>query len=612
MSPITVAGQGLELYWVNVSEAGPVSTDKHDHRDYQVFRVAAGQSRIVSRSSSSEKTSLVNDLSKEIFFPFAKVVSREHAIIEWLEGRPVVKDLGSTHGTFVSRRQAVIRPSGEIDVQAPLAPLDPVIGILPLHDGDLIQFGKTCSRTGVQHEPVRCYVRFVEPAPLSPAKTSLKSQGFSVSDDLLDSECDLMSIDAETFHASSQRRSPFAQGMVVDLSGDDDDEIFESTPSRLFGVKSPGPPNTIMSPNFVSQVNDGQALQTMQIYSLSDSEAESFDSEGETNESDGEDCSESDISDSESERSLDLFELVPWHEEVHEAAHERIELDIEAKEARTQGPQYMLSYKSGHEENVEAVTMVAPLHNTVESAHTLASKTVHTPEVLEDDAAPATCPAVATTSVEESATSLQTMPAEDANEGGTSATSDVLATATTLADESGVPPGTSEYDELPPMRVVQHLSSNVTSSDFNTVGADLQMEKSISPTCSARKRKLEEADCDSRSAADASDTGSVSDEVPSSGDSFSASGSSTPCTSASSSPAAAKKRRLAPLEESLLNELLRRRQASSRRKAVRAFVGKAIYTTSLLTVGFFTGSLFTFKSMMNAAAAANASGPGPQ
>ncbi len=80
-------------------------------------------------------------------------------MIEWLDGKPIIKDLGSTHGTFVSHVQATVLASG-VEAKNPFASLQPVTGAMAIQDGDLIEFGKVCARSGLHYNPVRCYVRF--------------------------------------------------------------------------------------------------------------------------------------------------------------------------------------------------------------------------------------------------------------------------------------------------------------------------------------------------------------------------------------------------------------------------------------------------------------------
>ena len=77
----------------------------------------------VGRGDPTNGVRVEVDLSpQETSKPVASV-SREHAEIEWLEDRPVVRDLGSRNGTFVNEKR-----------------LEPLVSV-PLEPGHRIRFG---------------------------------------------------------------------------------------------------------------------------------------------------------------------------------------------------------------------------------------------------------------------------------------------------------------------------------------------------------------------------------------------------------------------------------------------------------------------------------------
>ena len=505
------APSGLELIWVNASNAGPVSRTHVDPTLHQVIRILPGQRKVISRSSSGSASALsaspVNDLAPHISFTLAKVVSREHAAIDWVDGRPVVTNLGSAHGTYIARRHAMIQTDGYIVEEAPLASLAIVSGVAPLQDGDLVEFGKICSRSDTTHFPVRCYVRFVtvndssEPSlgQACPRMSSVEKKRFSLIDDPLDSESDVICIDATSHDslASPRTATSSTPACVVDLTTDDDDREDEESLSSV-------------------------------------SESESSNSDDDSN-----------LSFSESDLSVDPFDLqhVSWRHEIQEAAREQFELDQEACDARNEGDRYMADYKA--ERDV-----------VVDSPATSCGEETLVFESFKPDASPSV--ELAKHSPETTALDVAESRAED----------DSIQPSEVIAQEPAVA-------AVVPILDVTSVDPVAETEQFQT-----------------KKRKLHDTtDDDSVDILIESDLGSSSDAS----------------SSCSSSPSLSKRMRTGRHHHA--NSV---RRATSRGRKVKAFLAKAVYATSLLSVGFLTGSLFTFKSMMNAAAAANAVGSGKQ
>ncbi|GAC93336.1 hypothetical protein PHSY_000901 [Pseudozyma hubeiensis SY62] len=163
MSSIASASElgGLELVWTNPSPTGPTRTSRTDPQDFIVFRLDPGTVRTVCRSGLEQAAAPINNLDTDISFPGAKVVSREHASLEWRDGSLILQDRGSIHGTYVARFNSTF--TGNVDLShiddALYLPKTRVNGVLPLHFGDLIEFGRACSRSETTYFPVRCYVR---------------------------------------------------------------------------------------------------------------------------------------------------------------------------------------------------------------------------------------------------------------------------------------------------------------------------------------------------------------------------------------------------------------------------------------------------------------------
>ncbi|SNX81831.1 uncharacterized protein MEPE_00536 [Melanopsichium pennsylvanicum] len=568
MLPESTTPSCLELVWVNASAAGPLSYISP--ASHQVIRIPAGQEKMIARSNSMDRASLVNDLSNHIYFPLAKVVSREHAVIQWLDGLPVIRNLGSTHGTYVARRQATVSSKGDINETDPAAPRRPVDGAIPLRPGDLIEFGKTCVRTDSSYHPVRCYVRFVfaspgtgpsQPPPFATVTAAVKP--FSLIDDPFDSESDIVSIDAETFRAGSVTQS------------------------------SPQP----------SQ----DRLSAKQPVILSDSEDDVRDEAGSAFSSSEEQSSESDKDDSclkddrgELSEPLDI-QHVSWLHEITEVADERSELDREASEARKQGEHYMQSYIAGHLSPPETPATSVAEHVPEPSAEVKYDLSEAASEQIELD---------------------RKIPEGQKQADDSRASQEQEASVICLAedvDRSRLKGATAQSNEniagnifdpagstatSPPMSIEATLirCAKINRGAFGAPSVDHQDQPEKAEQQVSRKRKEGIATIDDWIEQSASDDNESSSDFES--DSF-ASKSLASCSSTSYSPSPSKKRRIG------ITGPCKHRHAprtSSRARAIRAFATKVLYTTSLISVGFLTGSLFTFKSMMNAAAVANTAG----
>ncbi|SPO21095.1 uncharacterized protein UTRI_00572 [Ustilago trichophora] len=519
----------LELVWVNASPNGPIANDNKDPSLHHILRFPAGRVKTISRSSSPTESALVNDLSTHVNFPLAKVVSRDHATIEWLHNEPIVRDKGATHGTYVAHRQACFANNGTVHETEPSAPLLPVEGVLPLRHGDLIEFGKTCTRSNASYNPVRCYVRLVSAAPPTLSASFVPTKPFSLIDDPLDSESDIVSIDADSFRASAtgplDLQSTLAtlssmQTDIVDLTSDDDEEP-HSPPSES------------------SLESDGSELN-------------------------GEDSDDGHF-DSHSEESFDPFDHreMLWRREIEEVSLERAELNSEAIEARMKGEGYMKSYKTRCE-------------LTADSPNTSINSETSDLGNSKPDPSPA----------------INTCDAEHDISGNASATNEEhkeLANIAKLA--SPYPPIAAPTADLADKS--EQPSPAEHSIVLTSVGVDMPSVTDQAPT---KKRKID-AIQEAESAEDPgeSDSGSVASSSSTTSESLSSS------ISTSSSLSPRKKSRI-----TLLHHGGDKRQAPLRGRTIKKLVAKAMYATSLLSVGFLTGSLFTFKSMMNAAAAANA------
>lgn len=572
MSPSVIAPQGLELIWVNASPTGPIANDS-DLSQHQFIRIRAGQDKIICRSGSEPKTAIVNDLSEKVFLPFAKVVSREHAKIEWLDGKPLIKDLGSTHGTFVADRMATFSHStGKFVENNASAPLQPVSGVHALHDGDLIEFGKACSRSEAHYQPVRCFVRFLPRnsassisamtsknggAVVSPAK-STRSYGL---DD--DSSSEIVAIDAETFRAGSQRHSQ----------------------SRTSTTESQ-PRSQSTSPTALPSAHVGMLNQ---VFIEDEDEWPSEDSELYSDEN----------AESDSDIDVEPFvpQLVPLHQ--HEAAAELSDLLDEAQAARTEGENYMAGFR---EDSVEG-NRTSAADNTLTTSSSMASITPEIQASNEAETTTTTPTAVATPApcaAEPSSSRNATLSTLSTHEAPPASIVIGLPTESNLRSElSDLEPSSSDQVAEAAVESQRSAMASETPSEVSAISTLTSALSSF-----AQKRKTQDAEFDIASSSDEAELASSSEA-----ESCSSAGPSTPETSPSGSPSPTKRRRF-----SLGSRNVRHPEppAHSRIRRIGAFVGKATYTATLLSTGFLAGSLFTFKSMMNAAAAANASGLGKQ
>lgn len=478
MSSRTCA-RGVELVWVNASPTGPTESDGANSRDHIVFRLQVGKTKTISRSSPETSSAPINDLDDSLEFFGAKVVSRQHAAIEWKDDEPILKDLGSTHGTFVADRAALFLEDDSILETAPDATKKRVEGIHVLRFGEMIEFGKECSRSDKMYYPVRCYLRPAAALALPPnshpnSTTTTKSGTYCFTD-------------------------------VVDLASEDETQSDDDPTDDL-----------AQSLTFGAQVEPFEKSSTIL---------------------DNRDGSDSESGSDESVDSCNIYGI-RWHHTIDEAASERVELDREAAEARSQGDSYMSSYKS----------------------------------VLEPDS-PATS---------------------------------VGATSATIDEADG---------RAPPAALSKLLVDAVEGSPLTASDVDEPSPKHKTDTVDAAGRGDGDGDGDGdgvderRPATDLSLAlhASVStNEMPEKAIDF------TPPTPASlpasSLPLPNKKRRLTYLRRK--GYKLRMNRPSSRQRLVKTILARTFYATSLLSVGFLTGSLFTFKSLMNAAAASNAASSG--
>lgn len=221
---------GLELVWVNPSPTGPTRTARTDQQDFISFRLDPGTVRTVCRSGLEQAAAPINDLDTDISFPGAKVVSREHASFDWKDGSLILQDRGSTHGTYVARFNGTF--TGNVDLahinDALYLPKTRVDGVLPLYIGDMIEFGRACSRSETTYFPVRCYVR---PAtgnirPSSSSAVNPASLSFAHFVDLTseDEVSDGDSVQELDTVANSTFETPSLEDVEIDISESDSDE----------------------------------------------------------------------------------------------------------------------------------------------------------------------------------------------------------------------------------------------------------------------------------------------------------------------------------------------------------------------------------------------------
>lgn len=85
----------------------------------------------------------------------SKVVSRAHATLAWsAEGKLTIKDLGSTHGTVVTRASDAQQSATSPLVSRTCKPHEPV----DIFDGDVITLGKAVYKGSTFHRPLKCLV----------------------------------------------------------------------------------------------------------------------------------------------------------------------------------------------------------------------------------------------------------------------------------------------------------------------------------------------------------------------------------------------------------------------------------------------------------------------
>lgn len=149
---------GLELHWINASDQGPTKYNSQNTADHQIIAIEHGKIKTISRSASALQSLIVNELSDTIYFPSARVISRQHAKILWWDDDAVIEEQGSTHGIYIAQRNAHLGADGYWIEQAPEAKLDKVTDVAYLRPGDYVQLGKECGSGSNEYHPVRLYV----------------------------------------------------------------------------------------------------------------------------------------------------------------------------------------------------------------------------------------------------------------------------------------------------------------------------------------------------------------------------------------------------------------------------------------------------------------------
>ncbi|CDS02040.1 uncharacterized protein SPSC_02752 [Sporisorium scitamineum] len=538
--------RGYELVWVNASPTGPAERTLHDPQHFSAIRIPPGKTKTISRSAMETSTAPVNDLGDTIFFPGAKVVSREHAIFEWQDGLLIIKDLGSTRGTFVARRHAKFSDSDVIVETAPLAGKKKVDGILALQDGDMIEFGRKCHLDDTIYHPVRCYLRLARQSAPTPSISQLARSGaFAVPDDALDSDSDIVSIRGDLL---SRGQALAAQKQYFERTEAPEAPAAPAAPATPAAMaETPHEVVDLTSDDESNGTNDcGSTFESEQ---LEDEHASDSD-EASSDVNDGLDADSFDDTDSGEDIEPFDFSTVPWRHEIDEVAREQLELQREALDARSQGKAYMAGYKTAQmpDSPATSVEAEAPILDAAKARSV--SPLVSLPEQVES--------------------SVEAPAPNDASDA------DIGLTVTAITAQP------KEAEPLP---------------------------------STPKKRKLEAEDT-ADSPADATDerAETVSATVPT----LSLEASPTPdktqgsntfhSACASHSPSPSKKIRF--LNDQAQGDDTRGRRAPSRARKMQSIAAKTIQVTSLLSAGFLAGSLFTFKSMMNAAAAANAAGYG--
>ncbi|KAI3480957.1 hypothetical protein L1887_56910 [Cichorium endivia] len=543
---------GIELIWVNASPTGPTDTDASDPTQHRITRVQSGLKKLVRRSSAEqeEADAIVNDLANTIRFLAAKTVSREHAVIGWAAGAPFVEDLGSTHGTFVARRHATFDPQGQVLEQDASAELLQVISITKLKHGDLVQFGKTLSRGSTHYYPVRCYVRFRDaPTPPSFSKVS-----------------------AAAPTSVSAAKSSYSYGLGDATIDSEIVSIDAETFHKGVSPVTPSLPKASNSPTLKDAVNPRHFEQAEVEVGSSDSEQS---------------CINVDSSDSDSEAGTNHSH----------SDSENICSCSECHSTESSGPGDV----SGDDSDL-------PVRIDEDDDGVCASSDASASEGEEQDSStmdsdqvdPAICVLRAPSTNAHTDTEGSESPIQE------SASIAPAWSSTSSNAESLLVPMEGEVKPATAKDSSSEAEEKETPIADAIVSADEKEEAQLTPS---RKRALESPE-DDRASTDES-TGDEDDNGTDSDKSFEASSLasalSSPCTSISGtpSPPPAKKRRISDASHEDRRIQPRPR---SRGRSVRVFVGKALYTASLLSIGFFSGSLFTFKSMLNAAAAANAAG----
>ncbi|TKY90733.1 hypothetical protein EX895_000731 [Sporisorium graminicola] len=528
--------RGFELVWVNASPTGPIERTRHDPRDYSATRIPLGKSKTISRSPAETTAAPVNDLGDSIYFPGAKVVSREHAVFEWQDGFLIVKDLGSTHGTFVARRQAKFSESDVITETAPLAGKKRVEGILTVQDGDLIEFGRECRRSDNVYHPVRCYLRVArQPDPTPSIAPFARSGAISVPDDVLDSDSDIVSITGDAFN---RIQVPAFTGGLSFHKGIDA-TVAPVTPTPMAETLR----------EVVDLTSDDEAIGASDGDGTFDSEVSedehAYDSDAAASE--GHDGLGEEFFDDDTDSGSDIddpfdFSTVPWRHEIHEVACEQEELRREALDARSQGEAYMAGYKTAQTPDSPATSVEAdsPLLGAAKerSLSPLASLSTQ----VESSEVEASAPHDAAFALEEP---------DNADHPGQ--------VAPVFSSPQKRKLDTEEITDATVERA-QTLTATVSAAV-------------APPTCG--------------------ESPGTSTVVPA-------------ITSLATSPS--KKMRFS--DDKAQDDAAPADRAPSRARKIRTIAAKTIQVTSLLSAGFLAGSLFTFKSLMNAAAAANAAGHG--
>lgn len=125
---------------------GDGSKDFHPDRDEILEGLGAGELYVSGQ----------DEYRKDFF---SRVVSHNHASIRWMPNQqyPRIKDVGSTHGTYLVRLGSNV-PWYEIHERMQEAATVEVKDWVALQDGDVIQLGKAVMRSKEQHQPAYLFV----------------------------------------------------------------------------------------------------------------------------------------------------------------------------------------------------------------------------------------------------------------------------------------------------------------------------------------------------------------------------------------------------------------------------------------------------------------------